>query len=121
MKNSFLNPIKELLKGLYTVLKNGFKPDVTLEYPEKRKELNQNFRGKIKYNKDRCIKCKLCQKVCPAKGAITIDSSFKINFSQCIFCGNCIENCPKQALEKTNEYELATTDKKNLILKEDFN
>lgn len=121
MINSFFNPIKELFKGLLIVLKNGFKQDVTLEYPEKKKELNSNFRGKIKYDKDKCIKCKLCQNVCPAKGAITIQESFEIDFSQCIFCGNCVENCPRQALSLTNEYELATTNKESLIFKKDFN
>ena len=33
MIKSFIYPIKELIKGLLTVLKNGFKEKVTLEYP----------------------------------------------------------------------------------------
>ncbi len=120
MINSFINPIKELIKGLYIVLKNGFKPDVTLLYPEQKKSLNQNFRGKIKYDKTKCIKCGICKKVCPSKGTITIDKEFIINFLQCIFCANCVENCPKGALQITKEYELASKNKNDLIFKEDI-
>ncbi|MCD7779254.1 MAG: NADH-quinone oxidoreductase subunit I [Candidatus Gastranaerophilales bacterium] len=121
MMYSFIKPLKELAKGLYIVLKNGFKSDVTLMYPEKKKILNDNFRGKIKYNKEKCIKCRLCQKVCPSKGTITIDKEFIIDFSQCIFCANCVENCPKGALQITKEYELASKNKKDLIFKEEIN
>lgn len=121
MINNFINPIKELIKGLLTVLKNGLKEDVTLEYPEKKKSLNNNFRGKIKYDKTKCIKCKICQRVCPTKGAIEINKTFKINYSQCIFCANCVENCPKGALTISKEYELATKNKNELIFNEEIN
>ncbi|MCD7740562.1 MAG: NADH-quinone oxidoreductase subunit I [Candidatus Gastranaerophilales bacterium] len=121
MIDSFIIPIKDLFKGLYTVLKNAFKPDVTLLYPEHKKILNENFRGKIKYIKENCIKCKLCQKVCPSKGTITIDKEFIIDYSQCIFCANCVEYCPKGALQITKEYELASNNKNDLIFKEDIN
>lgn len=114
MINSFFNPIKELIKGLFTVLKNGFKPRTTLEYPEKRKQLNSNFRGKIKYIKEKCVKCGLCKRVCPNKNSIKIDDTLTIDFSNCIFCGNCVENCPKNALEFTQEFELATANKEDL-------
>ncbi|HIS89656.1 TPA: 4Fe-4S binding protein [Candidatus Avigastranaerophilus faecigallinarum] len=121
MIKSFIYPIKELIKGLLTVLKNGFKEKVTLEYPEKKKVLNNNFRGKIKYDKTKCIKCKICQKVCPAKGTIEINETFKIDYSQCIFCANCVEFCPKGALTITKEYELATNNKNELIFNEGIN
>ena len=42
-----LNEIKALWEGLWTVFKHLFKKPVTLEYPEKRRELNDEFRGKL--------------------------------------------------------------------------
>ena len=41
-----LGGIKGLFEGLFTVFKHLFKRPVTLEYPEKKRELNDNFRGK---------------------------------------------------------------------------
>lgn len=119
MKNSFINPINELLKGLLTVLKNGLKPRVTLEYPEIKKELNSNFRGKLKHNSEICTKCGLCKKVCPTFDCIQLEP-FSINLAQCIYCGNCVEICPKKAITFTQEYELATENKEDLILKENL-
>ena len=120
MKNSFINPINELLNGLKIVLKNAFKPIVTLEYPEKKKNLNENFRGKIKYIKENCVKCGICQKVCPSKGTINISETFLLDYSQCIFCGNCVEHCAKKALVFTKEYELSQYSKDELQIKEDL-
>lgn len=119
MINSFINPVKELLKGLYIVLKNGFKNRVTLEYPEKKKTPSNNFRGKIKYIKENCIKCGICKKVCPLKDCIMTDKTFTINYAQCIFCGNCVEYCTKKALVFSKEYELASDNKQDFLLKEE--
>lgn len=122
MIKSFINPVTELFKGLFIVLKNGFKPDVTLKYPEEKKTLNENFRGKIHYNKEKCIKCGMCIKVCPAKGAVSIENNeFKLNYAQCIYCYNCVDNCSRKALERTGDYELAAAEKEELILKEGLN
>ena len=74
---------------------------------------------KINYIKENCIKCGICQNVCPLISCIKIDTDFSIDLSQCIFCGNCVENCPKNALYFTKEYELAVNNKEKLILKED--
>ncbi len=113
-----LNEIKALWDGLWTVFKHLFKKPVTLEYPEKRRELNDEFRGKLEVKG--CIGCKICQKVCPT-GAISIDKTlektvYKIDMKKCIFCGNCVYYCPKSAVRMTKEYELATDKKEDLIL-----
>ena len=113
-----LNEIKALWDGLWTVFKHLFKKPVTLEYPEKRRGLNDEFRGKLEIKG--CIGCRICQKVCPT-GAINIDKTpekivYKIDMKKCIFCGNCVYHCPKSAVRMTKEYELATDKKEDLIL-----
>uniref|UniRef100_UPI00286AE278 4Fe-4S binding protein n=1 Tax=Nocardioides sp. TaxID=35761 RepID=UPI00286AE278 len=40
---------------------------------------------------------------------------YQINYLRCILCGLCIEACPTRALTMTNEYELADTNRADLI------
>lgn len=108
------NKIKYTLIGMLTVFKHLFKPAVTLEYPEKKRFVGENFRGKPIVSN--CIKCGTCLKVCPS-GAIKIEgSSFKIDMKKCIFCGNCAFYCPKKAIKMSASYELAVNTKDDLEL-----
>lgn len=116
-----LGGIKGLFVGLFTVFKHLFKRPVTLEYPKKKRELNDNFRGKPVV--EGCIGCGICQKVCPT-GAISFTkdengkvSSYTVDLKKCMFCGNCEYYCPKGAIKLTKEYELATDDIDELVLK----
>ena len=43
-----IKSIKALFKGFWVVFKHLFKKPVTLEYPEKKRELSDAFRGKLK-------------------------------------------------------------------------
>ena len=95
-----LKEIKALWDGMQTVFKHLFRKPVTLEYPEKKRILNDIFRGKLKV--DGCVGCGLCKKVCPT-GAISIEREdkkiiSKIDLKKCIFCGNCTFYCPKGAI-----------------------
>jgi len=113
-----LKNIKNLLSSMLTVFKHLFKKPVTLEYPEKTKEIVEQFRGKPVVNN--CIKCGTCMKVCPT-GAISItENKFKIDLKKCMFCGNCAYYCPIQAIKMSHEYELATVDKSDLDLNYDI-
>ena len=110
-----------LFKGLFVVFKHLFKRPVTLEYPEKRRALNDVFRGKPSVNG--CVGCGICRKVCPT-GAISFSkdengkvTEYKFDLKKCIICGNCSFYCPKGAIKMTKEYELATDNVNNLTLK----
>lgn len=118
---NFLNKILALIEGHITVFKHSLKKKVTLEYPEKKQVLPESFRGKPCWNRQKCIACKICEKVCPAD-AIKIKKegekiSADIDLSKCIICGNCMYYCPKQAIILSKDYELATDDKNDLYLK----
>ena len=121
-----------LIVGHFTVFKHVFKRPVTLEYPEKRKELNDRFRGEHALTSDesgklKCTACGTCQRVCPSFGTIEIEKekgedgkfypkNYSIDMNKCIFCGNCVQYCPFDAIIMTKNYELADEKKSSLTL-----
>lgn len=80
----------------------------------------ENFRGKIQYDKDKCIGCKLCIRVCPCE-AIEFkpeEKKIKIYVARCCFCSQCNDICPVKCLSMSDEFLLADADKysKDLIV-----
>lgn len=53
---------------------------------------------RIKCNKDKCISCGKCKKVCPMDVDVTDNSRKRKNGTECILCFECVKNCPKDAL-----------------------
>ena len=76
------------------------------------------LRGKMTYNRDTCIGCKLCIKVCPAHAIDFIESTKKVRIfvSQCIQCGQCTEICPKQCLALSEQFLNASHDRYDTAL-----
>mgnify|MGYP000164964568 CR=1 FL=1 len=92
--------IKETLEK---VEKGEIKIVPPVEIPDR-----ETFRGKIQYDKEKCIGCKLCIKVCPAK-AIEFkeeEKKIRIYIGRCIFCGQCVDICPTGAIKATKEFKL---------------
>ncbi|MFW5898316.1 MAG: 4Fe-4S binding protein [Candidatus Saliniplasma sp.] len=76
-------------------------------------EIPENYRGKLTYDKDSCIGCQLCVRVCPSE-ALTFDEEkrkVKHYVARCTFCGQCVNICPKSCFEFTDEFLIAGTDK----------
>jgi NADH-quinone oxidoreductase subunit I len=124
--------LKEIGRGLMTVLKHHPKESVTLEYPEVMPELSDRFHGRLSLlsksdGTDLCIGCQACAKVCPCDDLIQIDmhrdadkkpviDRFTIDLGRCIFCGNCTEVCPVDCIKFLPDFELADYSREALVL-----
>ena len=124
----------EIIRGMTVTLRHLFKKKVTMQYPEERWMLPENYRGspvlvRDQYGREKCVACYLCEYVCPVK-CISIEAGelpagnkiekypvkFDINYLRCIYCGFCEEACPEQAIFMSNHYEFAPSTREELIM-----
>jgi NADH-quinone oxidoreductase subunit I len=115
----------DLLEGLWVTFRNQ-KPSyvVTEQYPLERPAVAERYRGapllnvNPEDNQTLCIACNLCALACPER-LIIVGSErneetrrkelthFTYDTSRCMFCGLCEDACPVDALELTQDFELA--------------
>ncbi len=71
------------------------------------------FRGKIAYDREKCIGCQLCVRICPAKAIEFIPDEKKVRIfvSRCCFCSQCNDVCPVGCLSMTDQFLLSSYDK----------
>jgi len=115
VKKSTASPmIKEVLSQI-------FKKPATCKYPFVKAEVPEGFRGKQVFDISLCISCGLCSRDCPAKAIEMVDVDGKrrplFHLDLCIFCYQCAESCPRNAIKSSLIFELASTDKSDLIVK----
>lgn len=53
---------------------------------------------RVKCDKEKCVDCGKCKKVCPMNVDITDNSRKRKNGTECILCFECKNSCPKDAL-----------------------
>jgi len=114
------------------VLKNLVSKPFTKRYPKEKLKPYPKFRGKIEFDKEKCIGCGLCKAYCPTKairlkkqkktiktkaGIHTQFSNFihSVDLTKCMRCGLCVDVCPVKIIYFTNEFELAGDKKEELV------
>jgi len=97
-----------------------FKKPFTREYPAVKVEVPEGYRGRHIFYPDKCISCGLCERDCPANAIELVEVSGKrmpmFYLDRCIFCYQCAESCPREAIKLSTNFEMATTEKKGMLI-----
>ena len=126
--------VRAVLSAMRMTLKNLFRKPVTVHYPDKQRAYPDRYRGLLAlvYEKDTgeeaCIGCRLCEFVCPpAVIKVEIQKGEKRNYAKaftlelyaCEFCELCVQVCPTDAIVMMKSFDMATSDRRELLLDKD--
>ena len=132
--------LPQIAAGLKITLKNIFRPTITLQYPEERPEIPENYRGvptlvKDPNGREKCVSCQLCEFVCPPKAIrikpVELDAEgdtahvekapeeFEIDMLRCIYCGYCQEVCPEEAIWLQDTFSVSGYTREELVYQKD--
>lgn len=123
----------DLFQGLWVTFRaQAPKYIATEQYPSQRPHVAERYRGAPRLNinpengETLCISCNLCAIACP-ENLIVVGSerneqtrrkdlvTFTYDLSRCMFCGLCEDACPVDALELTQDFELASYTREGAI------
>jgi formate hydrogenlyase subunit 6/NADH:ubiquinone oxidoreductase subunit I len=76
--------------------------------------VGRRFRGRLDYDRAKCIGCRLCVRVCPAKAAdyLAEEKKIVIHNDRCCFCAQCTEICPVKCLAMSDDFMISSYDRK---------
>ena len=123
-----------VMRAMGATLKNLFRKPVTVHYPDRPRTYPNRYRGLLALTYDKetgeenCIGCRLCEYVCPpAVIKVEMLKAEKRNFAKtftlelyaCEFCELCVQVCPTDAIVMMKSFDLATADRRELLLDKD--
>ncbi len=121
-------------RAMSVTLRNLFRKPVTVHYPDVQRPYPDRFRGilALAYDKESgeeaCIGCRLCEYICPPQ-VIKVEmlkaekrnfaKTFTLELYACEFCELCVQVCPTDAIIMMKSFDLATADRRDLLLDKD--
>ena len=113
---------------------NFFRKPVTVHYPDVKRDYPDRFRGVLALTYDKetgeenCIGCRLCEYICPPQ-VIKVEmlkaekrnfaKTFTLELYACEFCELCVQVCPTDAIIMMKSFDVATSDRRELLLDKD--
>ena len=126
--------VRASARAMTVTLRNLFRKPVTVHYPDVTRPYPDRFRGVLALTYDpetgeeNCIGCRLCEYICPPqviKVEMLKTSSrnyakiFFLELYSCEFCELCVQVCPTDAIIMLKTFDLAVTDRRELLLDKD--
>ena len=128
------NLVVAVRRAMWITLLNLFRKPVTVHYPTVKRVYPNRFRGVLALTYDKetaeenCIGCRLCEYVCPPQ-VIKVEmlkaekrnyaKTFTLELYACEFCELCVQVCPTDAIIMMKSFDLATTDRREMLLDKD--
>jgi NADH-quinone oxidoreductase subunit I len=126
--------VPAVLRAMGSTFRNFFRKPITVHYPDKPRTYPNRYRGLLALTYDKetgeenCIGCRLCEYVCPpAVIKVEMLKAEKRNFARtftlelyaCEFCELCVQVCPTDAIIMMKSFDLATSDRREMLLDKD--
>ena len=121
-------------RAMGVTFRNFLRRPVTVRYPTVKRVYPDRFRGVLALTYDpetgeeNCIGCRLCEYICPPQ-VIKVEmlksekrnyaKTFTLELYSCEFCELCVQVCPTDAIIMLKSFDLATADRRDLLLDKD--
>jgi Ni,Fe-hydrogenase III small subunit/formate hydrogenlyase subunit 6/NADH:ubiquinone oxidoreductase subunit I len=110
---------------MFKILQNSLRVGIaTSPYPRVAPHLAEQFRGRPDFDFNRWSDARRAAEACPT-GAIAVrdhegSRTVTVDYGRCIFCGECAEASKDGAVRITRDFELAATDRRDLVLTAEY-